>query len=419
MKNKLALLGGEKSRTKPFTVLPAIGQEERDLVNEVLSSGLLSGFIAQPGDAFLGGPKVRALEKIFCDYFEVPHAVAMNSATAGLHAALIAAGVGAGDEVIVTPYTMSASAVVILMQNAVPVFADIDPANFCLDPADIWRKITPRTKAILVVHLFGKPADMDPILKMAQEKSIFVIEDCAQAPGAVYRGKKAGTLGHIGIFSLNQHKIITTGEGGVAVTRDPELALRMQLARNHGEVVLLDMDIPDKQKHADILGWNYRITELEAAVGIGQFKRLDELTEQRIRLAEYLTKQLKAIPGLKVPETAPGERQVYFTYPLRFQAEKAGFSRDKFVEALKAEGIPCAAGYVKPIYWQPVYEKKNYPKGLCPVTERMYGEELVLLPVCRAPHTEDDMDDAARAIRKIFDFKHELKTSPVCEKTHS
>lgn len=430
MKDKLAILGGAKVRKEPFRFLPEIGAEEKTLVREVLENGMLSGFVAQPGDTFLGGQKVRELEQLCVQYFGVPHAVAMNSATAALHAALAAAGIGAADEVIVTPYTMSATATAILMQNAVPIFADIDPVHFCIDPAQVRKKITPRTKAIMVVHLFGHPADMDPIMAIAREKKLVVIEDCAQAPGAEYKGKRVGTIGDAGIFSLNQHKIITTGEGGIAVTRDADFAFRMQLVRNHGEVVLAEMKLPSLDQAPDLLGWNYRITELEAAVGIGQFKRLDGLTDQRRTLANYLTERLKKFPGLTPPAPAKDVRHVYFTYPIVYDRTRIqDIGRDTFIKALRAEGIPCGGGYVKPIYHQPVYQKKTvygkqgcpfrcplykneiqYRQGDCPVTESMYAEKLLLLPVCREPHTEWDMDDVLRAFAKIFDSLDDLKS---------
>ncbi len=401
---KLAFLGGEKVRQKPFTVLPPIGQEERDLVLEVLGSGQLSGFVAQPGEAFLGGPKVRQLEKLFQDYFGSKFAVAVNSATAGLHAAVAALGIRVGDEVIVPPYTMSASATVILMQNATPVFADIDPISFCIDPNDIEKKITPKTKAIIVVHLFGLPAEMDAIMKIAKKHHIAVIEDCAQSPGAVYKGRKAGTIGDVGVFSFNQHKIITTGEGGVAVTDDPDLALRLQLVRNHGEVVTGKMD----KVHDDLLGWNYRMTELEAAVGIGQFRRLDQLTEERIRLADFLTEKLSKLKGLTPPSRPVSSKHVYFTYPIKFDEKAIGIDRATFIKALNAEGIPCGGGYVRPIYYEPVF-RKICPDTVCPVTERMHFHELLVLPVCRHPHTIEDMEDVIAAFQKILSHGEVLK----------
>lgn len=419
MNGKLALLGGEKTRERPYVTAAIVGDEEKKRVMEVLESGMLSGFIAKTGDNFLGGKQIKEFESLVKEYFKVKFAVTVNSATAGLHIALGACGIGPGDEVIVTPYTMSASATAIVMGNAIPVFVDIDENTFCLDPKKIEEKITPATKAIMVVHLFGYPADMEEILSVARKHKLWVVEDCAQAPGAIYKGKYAGTLGDVGVFSLNQHKTITCGEGGFAVTNDDRLALRMQLVRNHGEVITNDMKI---EEIANIIGFNYRMTELEAAVSIGQFKQLDFLNSYRIDLAGYLTSRLSKFKGLILPKTDPSKKHVYFTYPIRLQEGPAGISRGVFAKALQAEGIPCGTGYVKPIYLDPIYQKRigygtrgcpfscsfykgkvEYHKGICPVAERMYEKELLLLPICRYPHTKKDIDDAVNAFEKIYD----------------
>jgi len=422
VEEKLALYGGKKIREKPFASGAVIGEEEKKRVNEVLESGMLSGFIAQKGDHFLGGKQVRELEGLICEYFGVRSAVAVNSATAGLHAALAACGVGPGDEVIVTPYTMSASATSIVMANAIPVFADIDENTFSLDPEKIREKINPRTKAIVVVHLFGGAADMDPIMAIADEYGLSVIEDCAQAPGGVYKGKFVGTIGAVGVFSLNQHKTITSGEGGFAVTNDGSLALRMQLIRNHGEVIAGPMGIEDID---NIIGYNYRMTELEAAVSVGQFRRLDELNDHRIELAEYLTGRLSGYDGLILPKNTAGGKHVYFVYPIRMDGNKLGVTRDAFAKALNAEGIPFGAGYVRPIYLEPMYQKKiaygkcgwpftgggdvDYSRGICPVAERMHEKELLVTGVCKYPHTKEDIDDVVKAFEKIFSNIDELK----------
>ncbi len=418
MKSKLALLGGPKVRTKPFPKHPVIGAEEKKGVLEVLKSGVLSGFIAKAGDSFLGGPKVKAFEKLLRDYFGVPYAMAINSATAGLHAALAAGGVGPGDEVIVPPYTMSASASAVLMANAVPRFVDIRNDIFCLDPVQVEKNITPRAKAIVAVHLFGHPAPMDEILAIAKKRKLFVVEDCAQAPGAIYKGKLAGTLGDAGVFSLNQHKTITTGEGGWVLTRRAEVALKVQLVRNHGEAVVEDLKCEDI---VNTLGWNYRMTELEAAVAIGQFNRLDRLTRHRQKLADYLSKNLKGLPGLRLPVTLPRCAHTYFVYPIQYDASLTGIPRDLFIKALTAEGIPFGQGYVKPLYLAPLYQKQicygnagwpftsipeterpRYSKGLCPVTEELHEKTLIHTNVCSYPATIADMRDVVTAVKKVL-----------------
>jgi len=423
--SKLALLGGKKVREKPFINNAIIGEEERKRVNDVLDSGMLSGFIAKAGEYFSGGKCVKEFETLVREYFETKYAVSVNSATAALHIAVGACGIGPGDEVIVTPYSMCASATCIIMQNAVPVFVDIEEDTFCMNPKMIKEAITPRTKAILVVHLFGYPANMGEIIRIAREHNLYVIEDCAQAPGSSYNGKLVGTIGDIGIFSLNQHKTITCGEGGFAITDNENLALRMQLIRNHGEAIVGDMNVEEIE---NIVGFNYRMTELEAAVTIGQFKQLDTLNDYRIELAEYLTEKLSRFDGLILPKKDKENTHVYFVYPIRIKDEVTGTSRNAFVNALQAEGIPFGEGYVKPIYLEPLYQKRiaygkdgcpftcglykgevNYKKGICPVSERLYEKELFLTSVCKYPHTEDDMDDVVKAFEKVFDNLKELK----------
>lgn len=415
---RLAIHGGEPVRKRPFAPHPVLGPEERRGVLSVLKTGQLSGFVAKPGDAFLGGAQVRQLENAVRRRLGCRHAVAMNSATSSLHAAVVACGIEPGDEVIVPPYTMSASASAVLMAGGIPVFADVDPVRYCLDPADVERRIGPRTRAILVVHLFGHPAPMDRLRAIARKRSLWIIEDCAQAPGAMYKGRPVGTLGDVGVYSLNQHKTITTGEGGWAITANPKLALKMQLVRNHGEVV---QDHLPEADFAPVLGWNYRMTELEAAVGVAQLAKLDALTRHRVRLAEYLTGRLRGLSGLSLPEAAAGCTHVYFVYPIRYDAALTGIPRDIFLKALAAEGIPFAGGYVRPIYREPIYRKRrmyersgypfdlqkganvdNYREGSCPVAEDAHARSLIMTGLCRYPLTRADMDDIAHAVIKVL-----------------
>ncbi len=427
--NKLAILGGEKIRNRPFSSHPVLGKEEIKEVSDVLKSGLLSGFLASPGASFYGGPKVLELEKLFKDYFKIKFAMAINSATAGLHAAVAACGIGPGDEVIVTPYTMSASASAILMSNAVPVFADIEEDYFCLDPKSIEKAITKKTKAILVVHLFGMAADMNKIMQIAKKHDLYVIEDCAQSPGAHYKGRLVGTIGDIGIFSFNQNKTITTGEGGVVITNNEKLAKRCQFIRNHGEVVIDPMGFDEVD---NMLGWNYRMTELEAAIGIAQFKKLGKLTKHRVELANYLFEKLGGIEGLAMPKIRKGCDHVYFVVAIRYNENAVGIPRNTFVKALQAEGIPTGNGYVRPIYLEPLYQKKtcygkmgcpftcayyngrvSYDKGLCPVTERMHFKELFTFNICRYPITFNDMKDVVKAVKKVIANKSVLLSNNV------
>ena len=423
--SKLALLGGALVNTEPWPVTNTIGEEEKRAVLEVLDSGLLSGFKAVPGDDFYGGPKVRELERAWAEYFGAPYAVSFNSLTSGLFAAIGALGIGPGDEVIVSPYTMSASVVCVVGYGGIPVFADIDPVTYCLDPTSIQSRISSQTRAIVLVHLFGHPADMDGIMAVAKQHGLAVLEDCAQAPAAKYKGEYVGRFGEIGGFSLNRHKTIQSGEGGVMVTDDPDLALRMQLIRNHGEVCVEAMGV---EEIANTFGGNTRMTEMEAAVAVEQLRKLEWLTEARTGLAAYLDKRLAAFPGITPQrQRHEGDRCVYYFYTMRYDADAVGLSRELFVKAVQAEGVPLREGYVRPIYWEPLFQQKrafskgmfpfvsefhateaSYEKGLCPVTEAAYERELIFGDFCRWPLTEAHMDEVVAAFHKVLENQDEL-----------
>jgi len=424
--SKLALLGGKKIRTAPFAPQQDFGDEEKKLLMEVVDSKILSGFLASPGENFFGGPKVKELESMFENYYNIKHAIGIQSATAGLHAAVAALNVNPGDEIIVTPYSMCASATAAVMHNAIPIFVDIDENNFNLNPDEIRKAITPETKAIIVVHLFGYPADMDSIMAIAEENDLKVIEDVAQAPGCRYKDKYVGTIGHIGIHSFNQNKTISTGEGGVVVTNDDELSKRIELIRNHGEVVVEHYPVEDI---AGIIGYNYRMTELEAAVGIAQFNKLDRLNKHRVDLADYLTSKIEKFkPILNFPTYDKSSDHVYFIYPMIYNQNETGVDRNRFVEAVRAEGVPIAGGYVRPIYHEPMYQKLlaygdsgypfkgphtskdiSYPIGLTPVCEKMYSDYLVTTPICHFPLNNSDIDDFVDAVDKVISNIDDLR----------
>jgi len=426
--SRLALLGGDPVRREPFPAYNFVGREEIAAVTRVLESGNLSQYLGTWHDDFWGGPEVRAFEAEWALAFKAKHAISVNSATSGLYAAAGAAGVGPGDEVIVSPYTMMASATAALIFNAVPVFADIDPQTFCLTADTIRARLTPRTKAVIVVHIFGGPADMDPIMALARERHLTVIEDCAQIPFGAYKGRPPGTLGHMGVFSLNYHKHIHTGEGGVVVTNDDRLAERVALIRNHGEAV-----VGKKQGHDDLVnmvGFNFRLGEMEAAVGRCQLAKGPELVAKRRALVAALEKKLAGIPGLAPAPVRPGDTHVYYVHPLLFDANRAGVSRDLFVRAVKAELPPTrlreqhgplvGAGYLRPLYLEPMYQKKiaygsvqcpfrcphyqgeaDYRPGLCPNAERAHTETLITHELTGPPMTERDLDDVAAAFHKV------------------
>jgi dTDP-4-amino-4,6-dideoxygalactose transaminase len=413
---QLAIDGGRPIRARPFPVYNTIGAEEKQAVLAVLDSGVLSQFVGVWGDDFFGGPRVNALETAWSEYFGSRHAVSMNSATSGLYAAVGAARVGPGDEVIVSPYTMSASAAAAIVYGATPVFADIDAETFCLDPRSVEAKITDRTRAVIAVDLFGHPAPWTELRAIASRRQIVLIEDAAQAPGAMQGSRYAGTLGDIGVFSLNYHKTIHSGEGGVVVTDDDDLADRLRLIRNHGEAVVKAKGTDDL---VNLVGFNYRMTEIEAAIALEQLKKLERLLGPRIEAAAFLTERLEKIPGLTAPVVRPGVRHGYYVYPIRYDEATMGMPRARFADAVRAEGVPVNVGYVEPLYRQPMYQRGialgargfpfrqpgrepvSYPNGLCPVTERMHERELLYLTVCHAQIGRDDLADVAMAFEKV------------------
>jgi perosamine synthetase len=410
---ELALLGGPPEIDKPLTPYNSIGSKEAAAVAKVIDSGVLSGFIGAPGAGFLGGPQVRSLEDAWCTRFSVKHAVSVNSATSGLFAAMGAAGIGQGDEVIVPPYTMSATAVAPLVYGGVPVFVDIEDSTFCLDLAAVEDAITPRTKAIIAVNLFGHPAPLAALRHLADARGLILVEDNAQAPLASEKGKLAGTIGHIGVFSLNRHKHIQSGEGGICVTDDDALATKLQLIRNHGENLAESLGDDDM---TNLIGFNYRLTELSAAIGHCQLESADEIVTGREARATRLSQLLRGTDGLTVPAVRDDCRHTYYVWAATLNAEVAGIPRSLFAEAVRAEGVPLHEGYVRPLYHLPLFRNrmamnaKAYPSEACdrsyrpeshPVCESLYNDRLVWFGICDYALENDGIDRVAAAISKV------------------
>jgi perosamine synthetase len=422
--SKLAILGGPKAIPKPFSKYNSIGREELEAVKAVIETGVLSRFLGCWDPDFYGGEKIQEFEREWARYFSVNHAVTVNSNTSGLIAALGAVGIEPGDEVIVSPWTMSASATSILVWNGIPVFADIEAETFNLDPAAVEKNITPYTRAIMVPDIFGHAADLERIMALARRHHLKVIEDAAQAPGALYQGRQVGTIADIGVYSLNYHKHIHTGEGGVCVTNDPALAERMQLIRNHGEAVVGDKGVEDL---SNMIGFNFRMTEMEAAVGLEQLKKLPKLVAQRAGAADRLTAGIRHLQGLRVPVVRPGCTHVYYVYPLVYRASETGIPRPTVLKALEAEGLPIASGYenlhLLPLYQQRIaYGKRGFPwtadiyqgrvsyeKGICPVAETLQDESFLLIGLCEYTFTDQEIDQMIGAFRKVWDHLGDLR----------
>jgi perosamine synthetase len=422
---KLALFGGPKTIQRSFKRYNPIGIEEVQAAKKVIEGGVLSQFLGTWGPDFYGGPKVQEFERQCEDYFGVKHVVTVNSWTSGLIAAVGAIGIEPGDEIIVTPWTMCATATAILHWNAIPVFADIDPETFNLDPVSVEANITPFTKAIMAVDIFGHSADIDALMAIAAKYNIKLITDTAQAPGTYYKGRLTGTLAHVGGFSLNYHKHIHTGEGGILVTNDDEIAERLRLIRNHAEAVVGDMGVKDLR---NMLGHNFRLGEIECAIGIEQLKKLKDFVSGRQSVAHRLTQRLSGLPGLRTPIVKPECTHAYYMYPMVLDIEQLCVSRARIFEALKAEGISgLTTGYAN-LHLLPMYQHKiaygskgfpwisdichrdvSYQKGICPVAERLHEFTYLGFSMCMHELSEDDVDLIGRAFRKVWDQMDSLK----------
>lgn len=330
---------------------PNIGEKEIEEVVKVLKSG----FIAQ-------GPRVAEFEKKFAAYVGTKHAVAVSSGTTALHLAILAAGVSPKDEVITTPFSFAATGNCVLYAGAKPVFVDIDPKTFNIDPEGIESAITDKTRAVLPVHLYGQPAEMDGINQIAKEHDLVVIEDAAQAHGAKYKDKMAGSLGEMACFSFYPTKNMTTSEGGIITTNNNEIADMVRSLRAHGE--------RERYEHV-LLGYNFRMTDISAAIGLVQLEKLETFNEKRIENAEYLTEHIKVIDGIEHPYVSPDVRHVFHQYTVRVKDGK----RDEMMKYLNQEEVGTGIHYPIPIYKQKLYQDLGYADE-CPETEKAAAEVL-------------------------------------------
>ena len=319
---------------------PEIGDREREYVLAALEAGEVSS----------RGRFVKEFEKAFGDYIGALHAVSTCNGTTALHLAVSALGVGPGDEVIVPALTFVATANAVAYTGARPVFVEAHPRYWCLDPEKIEEKLSPRTRGIMVVHLYGHPADMDPILDLARRHELWVIEDAAEAHGAEYKGRKVGCLGDVGVFSFFGNKIMTTGEGGMLVTDNEELANRVRLLRDHG------MD-PKLRYWHPVIGFNYRMTNLQAALGLAQLERLDSFVERKREIARSYSAHLKGIDGLSLPPDEPWAKVVFWMFCILLDGANRE-RRDAFMEALWKEGIETRP-FFYPIHTLPPYQQNG------------------------------------------------------------
>ncbi|MBR0472820.1 MAG: DegT/DnrJ/EryC1/StrS family aminotransferase [Methanosphaera sp.] len=351
---------------------PIISDEEIEAVTEVLKSGMLAQ-----------GPKVAEFQEKFAKYSEAKHAIATSSGTTALHTAIVAAGIEAGDEVITTPFTFAATSNSILYSNAKPVYADINPETFNLNPEKIEEKITDKTKAIIPVHLYGQPADMDPILEIAEKHDLKVIEDAAQAHGAIYKGKKIGSLGDFGCFSFYPTKNMTTGEGGMVTTNDDDLAEKAGMVRAHGE---------SKRYEQSLLGYNYRMTDIAASIGLVQLKHINEFNKKRNENAKYLSEGLSDVNGITTPKIDDDVTHVFHQYTIRVSKD-----RDAFKQYLTDNEIGTGVHYPIVLYKQPYYQNIGLT-GDCPEAE-LAASQVISLPV-HPSLTTSELDTIIETVKK-------------------
>jgi len=377
-----AILGGRPVRERPFPSWPIFDSREEELLLQALRSGRWS----------VGGGLQEEFERRFADFQHARHALLCSSGTAALKIALKAMGLSPGDEVIIPAYTFIATATSALDLGLKISYADIDPESYTVDPESARGLVTEKTRAIIPVHIAGRPADMDALRELAEEKGLMILEDAAQAHGAEWRGRRVGAIGDAGIFSFYQSKNITCGEGGAVTTDDDEIAEKVWSLRNVGR------PRAGPWYEHKIYGWNYRITEFQAAVLLAQLERAPELMERRERGARILDKLLEEIDGVEPLRPDPRvTRHAYHLYIFKYDSRAfANLRKERFVEALRAEGIPCSSGY-RPLYSYPFLPGS---KPL-PNVERASWEEAVWIPQYVLLAEREDLEDVQEAILKI------------------
>jgi len=355
-KSKLAIFGGKPVITNELSNYQAIDDSDIQVALEVLKSGNLSQFLGDLSPYFYGGKNVQEMEKAWAKYFNVDFAISCNSWTSGLWLSIGALEIDPGSEVIVSSWTMAATATTILHWNLIPVFADIDPKTFNLDLQDVENKITPNTRAIVSPDIFGQSADIEGLRKLCLKHDIYLVSDTAQAPGAIRNEYFAGTKSDIAGFSLNYHKHIHAGEGGVIITNSSKLAERVQLLRNHGEVVVGKTS--SESPIFGILGMNMRMGEIQAAISNNQLSKLSNAISSRQIAAKQFSDVLINFEGLQIPYIDEGNSHVYYVYGITIDTESLGLSRQIIRDALVAEGVPALMSGYQNIHSLPLFKKQ-------------------------------------------------------------
>ncbi len=393
----------------------SIGKEELKSAVKVIKSGILSDFVGAKGRNFEGGKYVKSFEKRAKNFFNVKHAISVNSWTSGLICSIGALDPSPGDEIICTPWTMCACATSILHWNCIPVFSDIDKSTFNYDLKKLKKNINSKTIAILAVDIFGQSENIEGIKRLIKNKKIKIISDSAQAIGSLYKGKYSGTLTDIGGYSFNYHKHINTGEGGMIVTNNKNLADRCKLIRNHGEAVIKKND----KSLSNILGYNFRLGEIEAAIGIEQFKKLKKIIKFRQKLAETLIKGISNLKGIQTPIIRNGSTHVYYVIPFVLDLKKLKYNRKKILDFLKKEKITgLVAGYTNlhllPIFknkiaygkkgfpWSSFNKKIKYKKGLCKNAEELHDKSFFYLALCSYDYKISHMRSYVQKFKKVW-----------------
>ncbi|HEY3298829.1 MAG TPA: DegT/DnrJ/EryC1/StrS family aminotransferase [Armatimonadota bacterium] len=398
-----AIAGGTPAKTSPFGSEKRYEADEWKELQEALEQGTL--FYAY-------GKKVFGLEADFAKKNGVKYAVACSSGTSAIHTAMIAAGISPGDEVITAPITDMGSIVPILFQGGVPVFADLHPHSLEMSPESVEAAITPKTRAVLAIHLWGNACDLDPLIDICKRHNLLLIEDCAQAFGCLYKGKPVGTFGDIGCFSLNEFKHIACGDGGITITNDENIARRLRLSTDK----CYSRESGATERNPFFLANNYRMTELQGAVAIAQLKKLDSIVSRRQKWCKELLKRLSHIKGIALPEPTPGCDPSWWFFPFRVIPEVLKADADQFVEALTAEGLSPTAHYIgRTIYQYPIFKNhsafergdhpfsaRSYTDGMCPTAEDIL-KTVIILPINEA-YTEDDLNQTVLAFEKVANW---------------